>query len=85
MEKIKSFITSETFFSWSTLLVIVAVAIWAIRLEGHAAQDAKEILFVREKLSEHEARQNSIEVRIGDSLQNIDRRLSRIEGKLGVE
>jgi hypothetical protein len=80
----RQLIGDKVYFSFGLMVVIITVVVWAVRLEGHAASDAKEVMFIREKLDIHEKRQDGLEGRISDSLLSIDQRLSRIEGRLKI-
>jgi hypothetical protein len=78
----KTILGDQTYLSITVVAMLIAVAVWAVRQESHAAGDAIQIKFIGERLDAHEVRQNTLENQILERLINIDQRTARIEGKL---
>lgn len=71
-------LTEKTYFSLGLVLVLIGVVVWAVRLEAkvvsHSDLDDRRVEKLEKELSD-----------VQRLFYSIDKRLSRIEDKLGVK
>jgi hypothetical protein len=79
-DRIKGIVGEQSVFSWGFMLAVIACVVYVNRIEARVSVHDEHLTGADKVLTQHAAFQTTI----SDQLDRIDRRLSRIEGRLGV-